>query len=511
MGEILARHELIQRVARDRAAGLSVAFANGCFDLLHVGHIRYLESAASEGDRLIVAINDDESVRRLKGQGQEGRPILAAADRAELVAALRCVDYVVMFPGPTVGPLLQAVKPDVHCKGTDYTLDTVPERDIVKSYGGRIAIVGDPKDHSTRDLLARIGGSTVVSGSSRTGRPDTDTQPRFLIIRLGSLGDVIHGIPAAAALRRRFPQAPIDWLVDPRYAELLELVECIDRPIAFDPRDLRIGGAQGWSVLTQLRAAHYDAVVDLQGLLKSAVLGRLVGATQTIGFPRTHLREPLARLFYTDAPDPGAAPHVIDKNLGLLGPLGVSDRAVHFPLRIPRTDTITSVVDRFAPDGYAILNPGAAWPNKRWPVVRFGAVAASIRREHGLRSVVLWGPGEEALAVSVAAASEGAAEAAPPTTMPDVVGLARAARVMVSGDTGPLHIAGAVGTPLVALFGPTCPERNGPWAPGDVTLSRVANCSCLYERRCRRETPCIDDIVSDEVVQAIRQRLSVHG
>jgi rfaE bifunctional protein nucleotidyltransferase chain/domain len=156
MGEILKRAELVERVAADRAAGRTVAFANGCFDLLHVGHVRYLQSAAAEADRLIVAINDDESVRRLKG---EGRPVLAAADRAELVAALRGVDYVVIFPEPTVGPLLQALKPDVHCKGTDYTLDTVPERDIVKGYGGRVAIVGDPKDHSTRDLLARIGST----------------------------------------------------------------------------------------------------------------------------------------------------------------------------------------------------------------------------------------------------------------------------------------------------------------------------------------------------------------
>ena len=156
MGEILSRSRLIERVAADRAAGRTVAFANGCFDLLHVGHIRYLQSAAAEADRLIVAINDDESVRMLKG---EGRPVLAAADRAELVAALRGVDYVVIFPEPTVGPLLHALKPDVHCKGTDYTLDTVPERDIVAGYGGRVAIVGDPKEHSTRDLLARIGGS----------------------------------------------------------------------------------------------------------------------------------------------------------------------------------------------------------------------------------------------------------------------------------------------------------------------------------------------------------------
>jgi len=154
VGEILSRDDLIRRIAADRDAGRTVAFANGCFDLLHVGHVRYLQSAAAEADRLIVAINDDDSVRRLKG---EGRPVLAAAHRAELVAALRGVDYVVIFPEPTVGPLLETLKPDVHCKGTDYTVDTVPERDVVKGYGGRVAIVGDPKDHSTRDLLARIG------------------------------------------------------------------------------------------------------------------------------------------------------------------------------------------------------------------------------------------------------------------------------------------------------------------------------------------------------------------
>jgi rfaE bifunctional protein nucleotidyltransferase chain/domain len=156
MGEVLSRDDLIRRVAQDRAAGRTIAFANGAFDLLHVGHVRYLESAAREADVLVVAVNDDGSVRALKG---EGRPIMGAQDRATLVAALRCVDYVVTFPEVTVGPLLEALHPDVHCKGTDYTVDSVPEREIVKAYGGRVAIVGDPKDHSTRDLLARIAGA----------------------------------------------------------------------------------------------------------------------------------------------------------------------------------------------------------------------------------------------------------------------------------------------------------------------------------------------------------------
>src|SRR3954463_14311659 len=156
MGRVLSREALLAAVARDRAEGRTVAFANGCFDLLHVGHVRYLQAAAAEGDRLVVAVNDDRSVAALKGVG---RPILSAADRAELVAALRGVDYVVVFSDDTVERLLLLVRPDVHCKGTDYTVDTVPERAVVASYGGRTAIVGDAKQHATRELLKRIAGS----------------------------------------------------------------------------------------------------------------------------------------------------------------------------------------------------------------------------------------------------------------------------------------------------------------------------------------------------------------
>jgi rfaE bifunctional protein nucleotidyltransferase chain/domain len=156
VGEVLSRDRLIERVAQARALGRTVAFANGCFDILHVGHTRYLEGAAQEADLLVVGINDDNSVRALKG---EGRPILNAADRAELVAALRAVDYVVVFPELTVGALLETLRPDVHCKGTDYTVESVPERAVVEAYGGRTAIVGDPKDHSTQALLARISSA----------------------------------------------------------------------------------------------------------------------------------------------------------------------------------------------------------------------------------------------------------------------------------------------------------------------------------------------------------------
>jgi D-glycero-beta-D-manno-heptose 1-phosphate adenylyltransferase len=171
VGDILTREELVERAVDLRRAGRTIAFTNGCFDLLHVGHVRYLEGAAQEADVLVVAVNDDASVRRLKG---EGRPILAAEHRAELIAALRCVDVVVIFPEPTVGPLLEVLRPDVHCKGTDYTVENVPEREIVKSYGGRTAIVGDPKDHSTRDLLERIGSRKPGSRELESKDPGVD-------------------------------------------------------------------------------------------------------------------------------------------------------------------------------------------------------------------------------------------------------------------------------------------------------------------------------------------------
>jgi len=153
VGRVVTDAELVDLVAADRAAGRSVAFANGCFDLLHVGHVRYLEAARREADRLVVAVNSDASVRGLKGPGQ---PVIDEDARAEIVAALRAVDYVVIFGDATVEHLLTTLRPDVHCKGTDYTVDTVPERAVVRGYGGRVAVVGDPKNHSTRDLLSRL-------------------------------------------------------------------------------------------------------------------------------------------------------------------------------------------------------------------------------------------------------------------------------------------------------------------------------------------------------------------
>lgn len=329
---------------------------------------------------------------------------------------------------------------------------------------------------------------------------------RFLIVRLGSLGDVIHGIPVAAALRQRFPDASIEWAVDGRYVELLALVRGLDRRIAVDTRGSlsRLG-----ATIRDLRRRGYAWAFDLQGLLKSAMLARLAGAGRTVGFSRAHLRERAAALFYSDAIEPHGA-HVIEKNLSLLTVVGIERPAVSFPLDVPCTAVSDAVAAR-SPDGYALLNPGAAWPNKRWPPERFGAVAHALRERIGAPSIVLWGPGEEPLASAVVQASRGAAQLSPPTTIADLFAIARGARLMLSGDTGPLHVAAAVGTPVVGLFGPTSAQRNGPWSPDDVSISRMDTCACVYERRCRRHVSCIDDISVAEVVRAIEQRVSTHG
>jgi lipopolysaccharide heptosyltransferase I len=346
-----------------------------------------------------------------------------------------------------------------------------------------------------------------------------------LIVRLGSLGDIIHALPVAAALAERFPAARIDWLVDARYRIILDYVPVVSRRLVVNTsrawacrpsetaRETRIfaGRRALGAAVAELRRGRYDVAYDLQGLLKSALLARLSGARRVVGFPAHHLRERAARVFYTETVDPAGARHVVDKNLAALAAVGISGAPRRFPLDVPPSPIDEDVRRRLGLPGsgrFALINPGAAWPNKQWPADRFGAVAAAVWARHGVRSAVLWGPGEESLARAVEVSSGGAAAAAPPTSVADLVRLSRAACLMVAGDTGPMHIAAAAGAPIVALFGPTDPERNGPWDPADITLSRYEACVCHYQRRCRREIPCLADISVEDLVAAIDRRLA---
>jgi lipopolysaccharide heptosyltransferase I len=328
-----------------------------------------------------------------------------------------------------------------------------------------------------------------------------------LIVRMSALGDIVHALPVLAALRRAWPESAIDWLADRRYAGVLDLVDGLSRTIIGRPGLMRAIG--------QLRARRYDVAIDLQGLLKSAAMARASGARRVLGFETAALRERAAAWLYdeTIAVAPGA--HVVRKNLGAVAALGLAPPATpEFPFRVPASRVADEIGRLVGADGrFVLINPGAAWPNKRWPAERFGAVAALLADRHGLRSVVLWGPGEQALADAVIAAASGAAVRAPETSLGDLLALTARATLVISGDTGPLHIAAACATPIVGLYGPTWPERNGPWAKDDEVRSQAERCECHHKRQCRRGAArmCLNDITVDEVTAAVDRRLASAG
>jgi lipopolysaccharide heptosyltransferase I len=293
---------------------------------------------------------------------------------------------------------------------------------------------------------------------------------QILIVRLGALGDIVHTIPAVAAIKKAFPDSRIDWLVDRAHRDIVDLVTVVDRVIAIDSRSLA-----GWTEAIRLvRQTKYHAAIDLQGLLKSAVFARASGADHVIGFSVYHLREKTARPFYSTTTDVGDE-HIIVKNLRLLRALGVDSTEIEFPLRVPDSDALSELRKHVPADRpFALVNPGAAWPNKRWPRERFGGLASFIRDECHMTPVVLWGPGEDSLASGVVTVSAGAAVMAPPTRVADVVAFARAASLFVSGDTGPLHIAIA--------------------------------CGCHYARRCHESAWCLADVSVAEVCAAVKRR-----
>jgi lipopolysaccharide heptosyltransferase I len=342
-----------------------------------------------------------------------------------------------------------------------------------------------------------------------TGRPPQSV----LIVRLGALGDIVHALPLAAALRAASPTARIDWLVDVKHRAILDLAGGLTTIVPIDTR-LATGPTGVVAVVRTLRAARYDVAVDAQGLIKSAVLARLAGAGRVVGLAPAHLREPQARRAYGETVDP-AGGHVVDKALALAQALGAPAGPPRFDLRPPATDIVARARGALGigpSQPFAVLNPGAAWPNKRWPADRFGALARRIHAGRGWPSIVAWGPGEEALAAAVVAAAHAGgpatiAAAAPPTTLGELVALVAAAGLVVSGDTGPLHLAAAMGTPIVGLYGPTDPARNGPWAPADLTLSRHQRCACHHQRRCTATSWCLEDIDVDEVTAAVDRRL----
>jgi lipopolysaccharide heptosyltransferase I len=350
---------------------------------------------------------------------------------------------------------------------------------------------------------------------------------KILIVRLSALGDIVHALPVLSAIKHAMPSAEVDWVVEENYASILSIASGLRKRVivrakrSFETADtVSFGGVRGYHAAAKyLWNQDYDAALDLQGLIKSAIWARISFADRVIGFDPPNLREPQAAFLYSETVTPHVRPigqqangptgqHVIQKNLSILAALQITPQAVEMPLTPQASaDTTAAIEASGGSRGYVVLNPGAAWPNKRWPAERFGALAAALQERTGLRALVTWGPAESDLATAVVTASGGSATLAPATSVSDLAVLMREAALVVSGDTGPLHIAAAMGTPLVGLYGPTWPERNGPWDPKDVVISRANVCVCHHKRQCLRGAPCINEITLDEVIAAGAARL----
>ena len=329
---------------------------------------------------------------------------------------------------------------------------------------------------------------------------------KALVVRLSSIGDVVHTLPALAALHRHGWET--GWLVEPPARVLLEDSAVLGQLVGA-PRAKAFTWGAAWRTLRELRAARYDVALDFQGLWKSAAWARLTGAPRVVGWGRRSRREPDSAVLLKEAATRTGHGHVIDKNLELLRALGIEAVGTReFPL--PYSEPAVARVDAglAGRTEFAVLNPGGGWASKLWPAERFGELARGLAGL-GLRSLVSYGPGEEGLAEQVVAASGGAAERSFPTTLVDFIELARRARLVVAADTGPLHLACAVGTPVVALFGPTDPARNGPFAREDVVVRQRPACAPCYSRTCARHAGIMAGITAAEVLAAATRRLAV--
>jgi lipopolysaccharide heptosyltransferase I len=331
---------------------------------------------------------------------------------------------------------------------------------------------------------------------------------KTLLVRLSAIGDVVHTLPAAAALRKRGHE--VDWIVEPPARPLVEGNPAVSRAIAAPPARLasarRVGGTA-----RELRRARYDAAIDLQGLWKSAAWARLSGARRTVGFAGPWRREPLSEVLVGDRVQLQAEPgHVVDKNLALLRALGieaVGSREFPLPPAEAESRRVASALDERRWTDFAILNPGGGWESKLWPVASFAVVAQGMAAR-GIVPVVTWGPGEERRADEVVAASKGAAARCFPTTLLEYAELARRARVVVAADTGPLHLACAVGAPVVGVFGPTDPGRNGPCGEDDVTVRRLPLCAPCHRRHCAIHEGVMAAVPPTQVLDAVDRRLA---
>jgi heptosyltransferase-1 len=326
---------------------------------------------------------------------------------------------------------------------------------------------------------------------------------RFLIVKLGSLGDVVFTLPAVAALRDAYPEARIDWVIDRRWYPLLERNPELTDVVILDRDSVGSFCFAAW----KLRTRRYTCAIDFQGLYKSAFLTRFSGAPQRIGLSRRFARESAASLFYTRRISP-TRPHMVERNLELVASLGAQSSRYRFPLFV-RPEAQARLGEKLVAEGvddYFVLSPGGGWRSKCWPPERYGALHRELARRTGLRGVVSYAPGERELAEAVRRAAGAPEPAVIDIDVAQLMALVRRARFVVAGDSGPLHLAGAFGTPVVGLYGPTPPESNGPFNEADIVVRNARPEETTF-RRGDEYSPSMLSITVEQVLAAVERRL----
>lgn len=329
-------------------------------------------------------------------------------------------------------------------------------------------------------------------------------EPNFLLVRLGSLGDIVHALPAASALRDTFPGARIDWVVDLKWVRLLEGNPDISNAIVLDRKSP--GGIR--ATVRSLRAANYSCAVDFQALYKSALLPFWARVPRRIGFKSSYAREGLAALLYTERLNPRGA-HKVEHNLTLVERAGAHAGVARFPLTIrPEDDeAVSRELAAHELTEFFVLNPGGGWRSKCWPAERYGELHRQLYETRGWRGVLTYGPGEDDLADRAKEAAGGSPLAAIDLNLGPLMALLRRAKFVVSADTGPLHLASALGAPTIGLFGPTDPSRNGPYSPSDLCVRNPGVSVTTYQRG-KDFAPSMLSITKEQVISAIDVRLA---
>lgn len=333
----------------------------------------------------------------------------------------------------------------------------------------------------------------------RTAPIRLPAEPRaILLVKPSALGDVVHALPALALLRRRWPAARIDWLVNAPFAGLLESHPCLDGVVRFE----RAAWRRAWglpALMGALRGARYDLAIDLQGLARSALLSAWTGAATIAGFAAAREGAPL---LYTDRVAGGGERHAVERCLDVVDALGCGREPVQFALpREPSAEAWAQATLPAAP--FAALLPGTNWPTKRWPAERFAALVRPLRERFGLSSVLAGGADATALAGRIPADLDLTGR----TTLPQLVALLRRAALVVTNDSGPMHLAAALDRPMVALFGPTSPIRTGPYRRDDAVLRLEMPCAPCFSRRCLH-TSCMAWLEADAALRAAERQLA---